>query len=644
MNVLITINKTYIKQVNILLNSIQYSNKDETFNVYVLHKELEERDKLIIEKGLSTQKFHINMIKIKEEEICKLPQYEKRYPNEIYFRLFATKFLPKDLDRILYLDADTIVINKLNELYNMEFEGNYYIATTHIKKLLHKFHEVRLNIKEEIPYINTGMLLINLNELRKKDIEKEVIQFIKENKTKLMLPDQDVITALYGNKIKLVDSLKYNLGDRELTMYNINQPKKIGLKWICKNTVIIHYYGKNKPWNKDYTGKLGCFYYKMENKLRNTGKVLILSCGTGGGHNSAAKAIQEELTYQGIKADFMEYLDIINPRVRERVNKLYLKTTTKEGKTFKVVYKLGELYQKTNLKSPVYGLNQLNKNKLYNYIKENEYEYIITTHLFAAQALTAIKKEHKIHFIAIATDYECIPFWQETNPDYFIIPSEELKQGFIKKGIKSNKLLALGIPTRRAFREPYDINKCKKQLNLKEDEKYILILSGSMGFGNVEEMVKELLKNITDASIIVACGTNEKLKEKLQNINNIIAISYTDKIDLYMKSSDVILSKPGGLTSTEIAVLGKPFIHTMPIPGCETYNANFFSKNNMSIKCSNINEIVENTKILLHDESKKKELIKNQSKYINKNASEEIANLIKEQIEIRNKIWKEKLS
>ena len=643
MNILLTINKKYIKQVNVLLNSIQYSNMDKSFDIYILHRELEDMDKSEIEKNLDIHRFNIKMIKIDEEELKKFPQYEKRYPKEIYFRLFATKYLPNDLDRILYLDSDTLVINTLDELYNMDFEGGYYIATSHVKKILRKINEVRLNIDEDVPYINTGVLLINLKELRKIDVQKEVTEYVEKNSKKLMLPDQDIITALYGDKIKIVESLKYNFGDRDLNLYNLNHYKNpIGLKWVRKNTVIIHYYGRNKPWRKEYVGKLGAFYYKLERMLRGTGKVLILSCGTGGGHNSAAKAIREELINQGLEADFMEYLEIINPNIKDTVNKMYLKTTNNEGKTFKVVYKLGELYQKTNIKSPVYGLNQLNKDKLYDYIKRNGYEYIITTHLFAAQALTAIKKEHRITFTAVATDYVCIPFWKESNPDYLIIPSEELKDNFVKQGVKENKLIPLGIPTKKAFRDEYNINECKEKLGLDKDKRYILLLTGSMGFGNVEGIVDSLEKNINDATIMVACGTNKDLLESMKKRKNVIAIPYTENIDLYMKSSEVILSKPGGLTTTEIAVLGKPFIHTMPIPGCENYNADFFEKHGMSIKCMTINEIVESTKLLLNDEIKRQELVDNQNKYINKESSVDIVNIIKHQIEIRKEKWEKK--
>ena len=88
MNILLTINKKYVKLVNILLNSIQLSNKDTKFDVYILHRELDIEDKKIIESGLDLNKFNIKMIKIDEEEVKNFPQYQKRYPKEIYFRLF----------------------------------------------------------------------------------------------------------------------------------------------------------------------------------------------------------------------------------------------------------------------------------------------------------------------------------------------------------------------------------------------------------------------------------------------------------------------------------------------------------------------------------------------------------------------------
>lgn len=371
-------------------------------------------------------------------------------------------------------------------------------------------------------------------------------------------------------------------------------------------------------------------------------KVLILSCGTGEGHNSAALAIQECLKGKGVQADFIEYLSIINPKIKNGVNKLYIKSTKGNGKAFKVVYHLGELYQKTKWKSPVYRLNKLNREKLYQYIVKGKYDYVVTTHLFAAEALTAIKREHSIHFMAIATDYVSIPFWEETNPDYFVIPNKELEQDFINRGIDKNKLIPLGIPVAKKYREKYEKNESKKDLNLKVNNRYVLILTGSMGFGNVVQMVKELLNEINDVIFIVSCGNNAKLLENMQSLyqknQRIIILPYTNKISEYMKSSEIILSKPGGLTTTEIATLNKPFIHTMPIPGCENYNADFFSKRKMSMKCDSIQEVVKNTKELLENKELQNEMIRNQIKYINKNTCDDISNMIIKECEIKENL------
>ncbi len=99
-----------------------------------------------------------------------------------------------------------------------------------------------------------------------------------------------------------------------------------------------------------------------------------------------------------------------------------------------------------------------------------------------------------------------------------------------------------------------------------------------------------------------------------------------------MKSSEIILTKPGGLTTTEIATIRKPFIHTMPIPGCENYNANFFEEKKMSLKCNSIKEVVEKTEELLNNKELQEELIKNQMKYIKQNTCDEISDIVIKEI------------
>lgn len=360
-------------------------------------------------------------------------------------------------------------------------------------------------------------------------------------------------------------------------------------------------------------------------------KVLVLTCSTGEGHNSCAKYIKEEFDDAKITCDVRDYMDFAGSNASHIAEKIYLDSTKGKGNVFKNIYKLGELYNKTGIISPVYGLNKLIRKKLYDYIVENNYDLMIATHVFPAMGLTAIKKEHVIKFINVATDYECIPFWNETNPDYFVIPSEKLKDRFIEKGIKEEVLLPIGIPvSSRIFSK-------RGKINLDKD--MVLVTSGSMGFGEIKDVIKSLLQEI-DCYIYVVCGSNIKLKNELEEIKNpnLQVLGFVDNMPDLIRASKLVVAKPGGLTTTEIAALRKPLVHMMPIPGVENYNATFFASNKMSLKANNINEVVESVRKILASTELQEEIINNQKKYINKNSGKDLVVFVKKNMMIGEKI------
>lgn len=358
-------------------------------------------------------------------------------------------------------------------------------------------------------------------------------------------------------------------------------------------------------------------------------KVLILSCSTGGGHNSCGKYIEEELNSNNIDCSFMDFFDIVNEKAKDLSSKIYLKSLGKDGKIFKNIYKMGELYSKTKIKSPVYLINKIHKKKLYDYIKDNNFNLVITTHLFPALCLTNINNDEKfkkVIFLFVATDYEPCPFIEEAIPDYFII-QRGLEDSFDKKGVDNSKLLTTGIPVSSSFiKNAKDI---KKELKIK-NEKVILIMLGSMGFGNIIDIINDLLQ-ISNTKIIVVCGSNRELYNSLVKIDNdkLIVLGFVNNINDLIYSSDIVLSKPGGLSSTEIASLRKPLLHIFPIPGIETYNTKFFNKRGMNIICNNKDDIINNVNLLLNDQILQKSIINNQKKYINDCSAYDLVEFIK---------------
>lgn len=266
MNILFTVNRAYMEHVIDCIRSIVRFPSNDGYDIYILHSDFQAQDQNYVVAQIKSSITTLHFQFVEPSLFASFPESD-RYPRLIYYRIFAASLLPPEMDRILYLDGDTIVINPIDKLYNMEFEGNYFLACTHVRKFLNKVNQYRLGLGEESTYINSGVMLMNLHELREKQNIKEVMLFAEKRKRYFILPDQDIITALYGNKTGILDTMKYNLSDRMLSVYNADPShKKRDLEWVRENTVVIHYYGKQKPWGKNYFGILDIFYHELKEK------------------------------------------------------------------------------------------------------------------------------------------------------------------------------------------------------------------------------------------------------------------------------------------------------------------------------------------------------------------------------------------
>ena len=358
-------------------------------------------------------------------------------------------------------------------------------------------------------------------------------------------------------------------------------------------------------------------------------KVLILSCSTGGGHNSCARYIEEELKENNINCEFKNFYDIVNTSGNRMTEKIYLNSLKENGKAFRNIYKLGELYSKSGVTSPVYLVNKMHARRLYNYIKNGSFDLVIATHLFPSLTLTAIKKhkDKNIRFITISTDYEPCPFLEETMPDYLIMQKGQ-ENRYIEKGCNKDILVNSGIPVSSRF--IFNAKNIRNMYGIKETENVILVMLGSMGFGKICEIIDDILYQ-NKCKVMVVCGNNKKMYEELTSMNreNLIVFGFVNNINDLIYSSNIVMSKPGGLSSTEISSIRKPLIHIYPIPGIETYNTNFFESHGMSLKCNSKDEILDTVHNLLNNKHMQEKMIKYQEKYINKYSARDLINLIK---------------
>lgn len=259
MNLLFAINHNFTDLLCSCLRSVMKNGGADRYDAYILHSDLKMEDVVKI-TAVAGERVCCRFIAVEEAVFDGFPE-SSRYPRQIYYRLMAPLLLPETLERILYLDVDLVVINSLQEFYDTDFEGNYYVACSHTDAFLTRVNQVRLGVEGEVPYINTGVMMLNLPLLRQNLSREKLRETARRKMRSFILPDQDLLTVMHGHKIKLADPMRYNLSDRLLTFYNADpRNEKRDLQWVRENAVVIHYYGKNKPWNREYKGILDVFY------------------------------------------------------------------------------------------------------------------------------------------------------------------------------------------------------------------------------------------------------------------------------------------------------------------------------------------------------------------------------------------------
>lgn len=373
-------------------------------------------------------------------------------------------------------------------------------------------------------------------------------------------------------------------------------------------------------------------------------RVLILSCKTGGGHNAAGEAVREAFERRGDEAVFLEYLALSGSRVNDVVGNVYIWIAKNTPRLFGAIYRLGmwvgKRLHRLGVKSPVYYANALAAASLAQYLKSRPFDAILMPHLYPAETLTYIRRHLSKYGVrlpktfAIGTDYTCIPFWEETQLDYYFIPHRDLRAEYIRRGVPADKLIASGIPVSLRYREEQDLTPVRAELKIEPGRECILVMGGSMGFGSVRRLVEVLQRRAGKYHVIVVCGTNRKLEKTLKAryvfAANITVLGYTKHIPELMQMSALIYTKAGGLTATEAAAARRPLVFIDSIPGCEDCNRAFFLVRGMGAFGRDAAEQAENGIRLLKSKSRCKAMTAAQEKHIDPLAAAEICRRVHE--------------
>lgn len=275
-NLLFAIDDRYVPQMMTTFYSAKINTPSRVLNAYVISKKPLDKEQDLLRFGASLN-IDIFPIYVGADTFNNAPT-TKRWPESIYYRLLAHNYLPDRLSRILYLDADILVINDLSSLYDINMQDHMYVASQHsvFQLFTDNINKLRLQNDEMDGYYNSGVILMDLDKKREIVNEASIVEYISVNHQNLLLPDQDVLNGMYSQYTLSVPERIYNYDARYPMYYEATTFGSFDLEMVMKETVILHFCGKDKPWNTRYktrfSGLYKHYWWKTQQLLENNAK------------------------------------------------------------------------------------------------------------------------------------------------------------------------------------------------------------------------------------------------------------------------------------------------------------------------------------------------------------------------------------
>lgn len=355
-------------------------------------------------------------------------------------------------------------------------------------------------------------------------------------------------------------------------------------------------------------------------------KAIIITTPLGNGHNAVAQALSTYLTEQHVENIILDLYENIQPLLKDIISKgfyLSMKSITLMKDFASDIYDLNQKRDMTSEYSINHVKNIMLASQLNKVIAEYNPDLIICTQVYAAQVVDVLKEKGKVTATAVGiiTDFTVQSYWEDVEHfEYIVVGSELLSFQLKKRSIQPERVLPFGIP----IAEKFSVKRSKKEacslLGLNVQPKNVLIMGGGMGFGYIDKYIEEIDKSDLELQLIVVCGSNKSLYKKLQGKSTrkkMVILGYVDNVDVLMDASDCILSKPGGITTSETLAKGLPLIMIDQLPGVEDRNVEFLLNNGAALFVSKTFSIDEALHLLLESSPRQRTIkaaIKNLAK------------------------------
>jgi len=324
------------------------------------------------------------------------------------------------------------------------------------------------------------------------------------------------------------------------------------------------------------------------------------------GHRQATLAIQGSLR----QLEPTAHIPCVNgfgytyPRLEKVINRAYMGVVKRTPKVWDYLYDNPKVVKKSQgIKR---FLHKTSHKKIAKLFERHRPDTVVATQAFPCGMVADFKRAHNldVRLIAVLTDYAPHSFWLNPGVDYYIVPHADAKDRFVKKGIDPDAIKVYGIPIRTKFSAQMDRLPIAESFGLDLTVPIVLVMGGGQGLGPIKDVVRSLISMNVPAQVIVLAGTNKKLldwcaHQKLDPDKKLLGFSYIPNVDELMEIATLIITKPGGLTTSESLAKGLPMVIIDPLPGQEMRNTDFLLEHGIGIRIDGSRDVGEEVELLL---------------------------------------------
>jgi len=361
--------------------------------------------------------------------------------------------------------------------------------------------------------------------------------------------------------------------------------------------------------------------------------ILFFSVSIGAGHDSAARSLEQACLEidPTAKTKIIDTFDYINPTLHKVVLGSYMETLRFSPRVWGYLYHQAEKGESMVEMGPIFS--ELLSYRLKHLLKSFQPDAIVCTHAFPTGIISLLREKEQITvpLITVVTDFTIHPYWIHPETDYFIIPTEKLVFDAEMKGVPREKIKPLGIPVRPQFARTLNKEEVRMKLGL-DERPTVLVMGGGLGLGAVHETVATLLAISHEIQVLAVTGQNQKLFNQLDLLarqdDRLRVFGFVENVDEMMAAADLIVTKPGGLTTAEVLARQLPMVIVDPLPGQEDRNTEFLLNWGLAMKARQLEALPALISQLLQSELRLRQMREMAAHLAKPSAAADICQLI----------------